>query len=140
MGTFLALIYANSYLILLLSAAVNSATIAIMGGVAAPAGHISFLIGILVLTFGGSAFNQIYFYLGKRSSHLFHQDEFDHQNAHKITDMISKHGTLFIFVYRFLPGIRFVSPFIIGATSKLSQIKFFIVDMIASCIWSCIFF
>jgi membrane protein DedA with SNARE-associated domain len=140
MGSVLAIIYANSYLILLLAAAINSATIAIMGGVASHAGHISIIWGVVFLTIGGSVFNQVYFYLGRRSERYFHHDKVDHPKAHKITKFISHHEFIFIFIYRFLPGVRFISPFIIGASTKLSQIKFLIVDMVASFIWSAVFF
>ncbi len=140
MGSVLAIIYANSYLILLLAAAINGAIIAIMGGVASHAGHISIVWGIIFLMIGGSAFNQVYFYLGKRSMHYFRHDKVDHPQVHRITKFIGNHEFLFILSYRFLPGIRFIAPFMIGASTKLTQLKFLIVDMIASLIWSSIFF
>ncbi|MCF6765306.1 VTT domain-containing protein [Thiotrichales bacterium 19S3-7] len=141
MAIILSIIYANSYFILLLAAAFNSATVAVMGGVAAHSGYVNIFLGITFLTLGASIFNQIYFYLGKRLAHFFNQDKL-HQ-SHKITKVMSlmnKHQIGFILIYRFIPGVRFISPFILGASIKLSVLKFLIFDSIASLIWSCVFF
>jgi len=139
MTTFFALIYANSYFILLIAAALNSATIAIMGGVAARAGHLSIVVEIIVLALGSTIFNQVYFYLGKKGSGVFHHEKFQHQHATKVIEMISKHESFFVFIYRFFPGIRFISPFILGGSAKFSQLKFLALDVIAAFIWSIFF-
>ncbi|MCF6777712.1 VTT domain-containing protein [Thiotrichales bacterium 19X7-9] len=136
----LSIIYANSYFILLLAAAFNSATVAIMGGVAAHAGYVDIFLGIMFLTLGAGLFNQVYFYLGKRSVDFLNKDKLQSSKANKVMHLIKKHQIGFIFIYRFLPGIRFISPFILGASVPLSMIKFLIYDLIASFIWSCIFF
>ena len=139
MNTVLALIYSNSYLILLIAAFLNSTTIAILGGVAAHAEHLSLSLGILVLFVSTALFNQIFFFIGLKTSDALHLNIERLGEKHRVIRYINTHPRRFVLIYRFFPGIRFISPFFLGASTPISIWKFLVYDMIASLIWSVLF-
>lgn len=53
-------------------------------------------------------------------------------------EMLERHPRRFIFVYRFIYGIRTASPIAIG-TSRISQRTFLIVNLVAAIVWGCAF-
>ena len=127
-------IYDNTHYILLFSSSLNSAVVAIMGGVAAHADHLSIIDVILILTIGSKFFMQLYFHLGRRGGYLIKHKLSKNSKMEKILNLDNKGLYIYILFYRFLPGLRTVSPFIIGMT-RLSNLKFIFIDTIGALIW-----
>jgi membrane protein DedA with SNARE-associated domain len=53
-------------------------------------------------------------------------------------DLLERYPRRFIFAYRFVYGIRTVSPIAIG-TSRISQRVFLAVNLAAAIVWGCVF-
>ena len=137
--TFLQIIYDNAYLILLFAASMNSAVVAILGGIAAHAGHLSLWMEMIILVVGSKFFMQIYFHIGQRGAQYFQQSsKAEHPKIKKILRLIEKHNHLYILAYRFLPGLRFLSPYIIGMTHIKTK-DFILWDTLGAIIWGVTF-
>ena len=85
-------VYDNVYLILLFSSALNSATIAIMGGVAAHAAHIFLIDEVIILSLGSKFFMQVYFHLGRKGRTVVKKKIAKHKNSkiNKVLDLDNK--------------------------------------------------
>jgi membrane protein DedA with SNARE-associated domain len=140
MDHILSVIDDNAYVILLAAAALNSTIISLLGGVASHAGHISIYITILVLFLGTVGANQVYFYLGRKSMQFFQKHtNRDNTRSKRIMHFIEHYEIPFIVVYRFIPGFRIVTPYIMGMSTHLTLFKFLILDSIGSAIWALLF-
>lgn len=53
-------------------------------------------------------------------------------------EQLERHPRSFIFVFRFLYGLRTVSPIAVG-TTNISQRQFFVINLVAAIIWAVIF-
>lgn len=140
----LELLYMHYFWLSLIASALNSATIAVVAGFATKADHGTLIALILLLTVGSHLISFIYFFLGKlikvfirKISNRFHFEQYQ-KKIEKVSFYIKKYQTFYIFMYRFLPGLRFISPYIIGVNSE-RYLLFFIVDFFASFIWAIIF-
>lgn len=80
--------------------------------------------------------DQFYFYIGRRYGTPFLARW--PNMAGKIDwafRMVRTHETLFILTFRFIYGIRNISPFVIGM-SGISRLKFFVLNFIAAALWA----
>jgi membrane protein DedA with SNARE-associated domain len=94
-------------------------TILILGGLAAHSGYLE-LPWVIVCAFFGTLFgDQLFFYRGRT----------------KGKDFFDKHQALLILGFRFLYGLRTITPFIIGA-SRISPLRFLIINIIGASIWA----
>ena len=137
--------FATHYFWLALGAsALNSAILAVSAGFAAKTDGGSLLVVLLLLTIGSHILSFLYFLSGKGIEVLVHRF-IDKHHVHpesarfqKVTGYIEKYGPLYIFMYRFIPGLRFVSPYIIGMSTPRYW-PFFIVDWFGALAWAAAF-
>ncbi len=93
------------------------------------------LVTLCALT-GSFAGDQFYFYIGRRyGTPLLKRWPTMAQKIDWTFRMVRDHETLFILSFRFIYGIRNISPFVIGM-SGVSRVKFFILNLIAATIWA----
>jgi membrane protein DedA with SNARE-associated domain len=131
-------VYDNAHFILLFASALNSATIAIMGGVAAHAAHLFLIDEVIILSLGSKVFMQIYFHLGRKGRRYVKNRVAKDSKVEKVLELDNKGLYAYILAYRFLPGLRTVSPFAIGAT-KVKLFVFIILDSIGAILWGVVF-
>jgi membrane protein DedA with SNARE-associated domain len=111
-------------------------TILILGGLAAHSGYLE-LPWVIVCAFFGTLFgDQLYFYIGRTKG----KDFLDKRprwksKSEKVFLMLDKHQALLILGFRFLYGLRTITPFIIGA-SRISPLRFLILNIIGASIWA----
>jgi membrane protein DedA with SNARE-associated domain len=126
------------YLITVVWAFLEGETFVIILGVLASEGRYQINIHMLMLaaTLGSFAGDQFYFYVGRRyGTPLLERWPQMRDKIDWTFRMVRDHETLFILSFRFIYGIRNISPFVIGM-SGISRLKYFILNLIAAIIWA----
>ena len=126
------------------ASALNSAVLAVAAGFAAKTDGGSLLVVVLLLTIGSHILSFLYFLSGKGVEvwvhHLIskHHAHPESPRVQKVSGYIQKYRTSYIFMYRFIPGLRFISPYIIGMNTVRSW-PFFAIDWFAALLWASLF-
>ncbi len=124
------------YWVVGLGAVIEGETIVAIGGYFAREQALD-LKTVMVIAFAGSfAGDQTLFQLGKRlgPEFLARRPRLNTQ-AEKVFTLLSRHQTLFILGFRFVYGMRTISPLAIGA-SGLSTVRFFLLNGCAAALWA----
>lgn len=80
--------------------------------------------------------DQLSFYVGRLlGDRLFLKSKTLGEKSKKISRLLEKYDVPFIFGFRFIYGIRILSPFFIGI-SKISILKFSVLNFFSAVIWS----
>ncbi len=99
-------------------------------------GKFNFLYVNLITFFGTLAADQITFYLGLMiGSKIFRKFPKLEKKTEHAFNLLKKNETFFIIAFRFIYGIRILSPIIIGM-AKVSKKKFTILNLIAAFVWT----
>jgi len=123
---------------------INSAVLAVATGFSAKTEGGSLLVVILVLTIGSHILSFLYFLSGKGFEVLVHRlisKQHRHSESNRfqqVSGYIQKYRMLYIFMYRFIPGLRFISPYIIGMNT-VRYWPFFVIDWFAALLWGALF-
>ncbi len=126
------------YLITVVWTFLEGETFVIILGVLASEGRYQINIHMLMLaaTLGSFAGDQFYFYVGRRyGTPLLDRWPQMRDKIDWTFRMVRDHETLFILSFRFIYGIRNISPFVIGM-SGISRLKYFFLNLIAATIWA----
>jgi len=114
-------------------------TFAILGGLFARRGLLSLPLVMLVLTVGSFTADQIWFYLGRHfREHPRVKRMLAGEKARQALAMLERRPIPFLFSFRFIWGIRTVSPIIIG-TSNVSARLYLLLNALAAVSWALIF-
>ena len=111
-------------------------TILILGGFAAHRGYLE-LPWVIVSAFCGSLFgDQLYFHIGyfKGPSIIKNNPKWK-TKSEKVFSLLHRHEVLLILGFRFLYGLRTITPFILGA-SKVSPLRFLLLNILGASIWA----
>jgi len=93
---------------------------------------------ILIAFIGTFLADQVLFYMGRYLGHgILDRYPKLNKSAKKIFHMLEKYDVPFILGFRFIYGIRIISPLLIGL-SHISALKFTILNFISGVIWSVI--
>jgi len=124
------------YPILLLGTFLEGETILVLGGVAAHLGYLS-LGWVIACGFAGTLFgDQLYFYLGRRHGSEFLARRPTWQaRSQRVHRILERYPVLLILGFRFLYGLRTVTPFALG-TSRLPYLLFTVLNVIGAGIWA----
>lgn len=111
-------------------------TILVIAGFLAHKG-ILFLPWVIVAAFLGSfAGDQLFFFIGrKKGISFFKKRESWRPKLEKANRLIEKYNTWIIVGFRFLYGIRTVTPFMIGTTAVPIR-RFFFLNMLGAIVWA----
>lgn len=126
------------YPVTLLWTFVEGETIVIIAGAIASEGRFRVNVELLALSaFTGSFFgDQLYYYIGRRyGTPLL---ERWHHVGRKIDwafKLVKTHPNIFILSFRFIYGIRNISPFVIGIAG-VPRLKYLVLNFIAAMIWA----
>lgn len=130
------LISQYGYVAILAGTFLEGETILVMGGVAAHQGYLS-LPGVMLAALAGSTLgDQLFYYLGRRHSEwLLARFRSWRPRIHRAQRMLDRYETLTILGFRFVYGMRTVTPFFLGI-SRVSYLKFAALNILGALLWS----
>ncbi len=108
----------------------------ILGGVAAHMGYLS--IGwVIICGFLGTVIgDQLYFFLGRRhGSRMLSRRPAWQARSERVFKIIQRHQSLLILGFRFLYGLRTVTPFAIGMRN-IPYLRFAALNLIGAALWA----
>lgn len=113
-------------------------TIVLITGALAASGEYNINVWLLVLAafLGSFAGDQTYFYIGRRyGTPLLKRWPSMTKRIDWAFKLVRTHEVLFILSFRFIYGVRNISPFVIGM-SGVGRLKFALLNMVAALIWA----
>ena len=124
------------YIAVLIGTFLEGETILVLGGFAAHNGYL-WLPGVLIAAFCGSfGGDQLYFFIGRRQGRKFLAKRPNWQaRINRVYVLLERYHTLFILGFRFLYGLRTVTPFVLG-TTDLKTSRYFFLNMIGAIVWA----
>lgn len=97
---------------------------------------VSLPILMLLAFLGSMTADQILFFVGRRyGPGMIARRPHWHARVDRIFDYMRRHSTLFVFSFRFIYGIRTISPIVIGA-SGIDVRRFAILNCLAAFVWA----
>lgn len=127
------------YWAILIMTFLEGETIVILAAIAAAAGHLD-APKIAICAFCGTiTSDQIMFCLGryKGDSVLSYFPRLD-KKKRRIADLLHRHNTILILGFRFIYGVRNVTPIMLGLTN-ISHRRFLLLNIIGAAIWAVLF-
>ena len=111
-------------------------TILIVAGFAAHQGYMKLWWVILSAFLGSLAGDQLYFFLGRLKGRPFLERRPARQiQTARVERLLAHHGTLIMLGFRFMYGLRTITPFIIG-TSSISTRRFLVFNAAGALVWA----
>ncbi|HET6343682.1 MAG TPA: DedA family protein [Myxococcota bacterium] len=131
-----ALLTHYGYLAVLVGTFLEGESILVMGGLAAHEGYLE-LPWVLAAAFAGSfSGDQLYFFIGRLHGKKFLAKRPAWQGrVDRVHQLLERYHTLYILGFRFLYGLRTISPFVLG-TGGVRTRRFFILNFIGALVWS----
>jgi len=115
---------------------VEGETILILGGFAAKLGYLALPWVILSAFIGSLCGDQLFFYLGRVHSQRFlAKRPLWKERVYKAQRLLERFQTPLIIGFRFLYGLRTVTPFVIGMSSVPTR-RFIVLNTISALIWA----
>jgi len=130
------LITSYGYPIIIIGTFLEGETVLILGGVAAHLGYLS-LEWVIACGFCGTLLgDQLYFFLGRRHGRtLLARRPVWQEPLERVLDKMHRHQNLLILGFRFLYGLRTITPFAIGM-SDVSYWRFTVLNLIGAAAWA----
>ena len=134
--TFESLLGTYGYWAVLVGTFLEGETILVLGGVLARMGYLH-LNGVILCAFIGSLCgDQLFFYLGRsRSQKIIAKRPSWKVRVDKVENLLAHFRTPLILLFRFLYGLRTVTPFVIGM-SPVSTPRFILLNAIGALLWA----
>lgn len=134
--SFEAFVEQYGYLAVTLGTFFEGETIVIVAGFLAHHGHLSIGVVAIAAFIGAFLGDQLYFYIGRWKGREFvaSRPRLD-RHSEKVERLLRKHRVWLILGFRFVYGMRTVTPFILGA-SQLSARLFLALNSIGAIIWA----
>jgi len=124
------------YFAILVGTFLEGETILILGGFAAHLGYLSLPWVILVAFIGTLSGDQLFFYLGRsHSGFVLDKHPAWQRRLDQVQRLFERYQTLLILGFRFLYGLRTVTPFVLGR-SGVSPRYFFLLNTLSALVWS----
>jgi membrane protein DedA with SNARE-associated domain len=124
------------YAAILIGTFLEGETILVLAGLAAHQGYLVLTWVILAAFLGSLGGDQLFFYLGRRHSQaILSRRPGWKQKAVKVNRMMNRLQTPLILCFRFLYGLRTVTPFAIGM-STVSAKKFILLNAAGALVWA----
>ena len=130
------LVDSYGYSAIIVGSFLEGETVLILGGITAKLGYLQ-LPWVIVCAFIGSLLgDQLYFFIGRYRGTAFLRK---HPNwapqVDKVNRILQRHRIKIIFGFRFLYGLRTVTPFVIGM-SQIPMAEFMILNILGAAIWA----
>ncbi|MBB3962529.1 VTT domain-containing protein [Rhizobium metallidurans] len=122
-----------------LGTAIEGETAAFLGGIISHRGLISYWSASLMASAGSFAGDQIWFFAGRYAARWRVVRKLTATpTLTQVTSLLERYPTGFILAFRFLVGLRTISPIVIG-TTRISTGKFVVLNAVAALIWGQLF-
>jgi membrane protein DedA with SNARE-associated domain len=132
----LELIATYGYLAVFIGAFFEGETVLVIAGFLASSGHLELASVMLFGFLGGVAGDQLYFYIGRaRGRPLIERRESWRPRTQRIEQILARHGTLLMLGYRFMYGLRLVTPLVLGAFG-IARLRFLAFNLVNAAVWS----
>lgn len=124
------------YILILLSTFFAGEAILVLAGFLAHRGYLTFYLVVLVAFTGSLVSDQLYFFLGRKKG-LAYLDKYPSwkTKSDRIRKLMQQHQNLVILLFRFVYGIRSITPFLIGV-SGVSSFKFLVLNAVGAITWA----
>jgi membrane protein DedA with SNARE-associated domain len=124
------------YPILIIGTFLEGETVMVLGGLAAHLGYLS-LDWVIICGFSGTLLgDQLYFGLGRRHGRgLLARRPGWRPRIERVFAILERHQNLLIVGFRFLYGLRNITPFAIGM-SKVRYLRFSLLNFLGAGIWA----
>jgi len=111
-------------------------TILVIGGLLAHRGYLE-LPYVIASAFAGTMFgDQLYFYIGRiRGKKFIDSRPLWQAKSRRVFALLEKHQVLLILGFRFIYGIRTVTPFVLGS-SGISPLRYLLLNICGALIWA----
>lgn len=124
------------YPALIIGTFLEGETVLVLGGIAAHLGYLSLDWVIACGYCGTLCGDQLYFIIGRRhGKSLLARRPSWQSGAARVFRTLERHRNLLILGFRFIYGLRSVTPFAIG-TSDVSYLRFAVLNVIGAGIWA----
>ena len=124
------------YPIILLGTFLEGEAVLVLGGLAAKIGYLELHWVILSAFVGTVCGDQLYFFIGRYHGRaMLAKHPKWQQRANWINRHLERHQIIFILTFRFLYGIRSVTPFVIGM-SQIKTHRFVMLHILGASIWA----
>ncbi|MBY4631891.1 DedA family protein [Rhizobium croatiense] len=126
-------------LAIFLGAAFEGETAAFLGGVVAHRGLLTYWAAASAATVGSFAGDQFWFFAGRYAARWsLVRRLLERPALARVTRLLETNPTGFILAFRFLVGLRTISPVVIG-TTRISTGKFVVLNAVAALVWGQLF-
>ena len=113
-------------------------TVLVLGSFAAHRGYLNLPLVILSAFIGTFLGDQLYFFLGRlKGKQALEKRPIWKSKSNKVFTLLEYHQIWLIIGFRFIYGLRTVTPFIIGA-SNIPVFRYFFLNIIGALIWAVI--
>lgn len=130
------LILQYGYIIVFAGCFLEGETVLVIGGIAAKLGYLDLASVMLTATAGSFLGDQLYFLIGRRyGNRLLDRWPRWRVRADRVHRLLHRHDTWFVLGFRFVYGLRTVSPFVLG-TAGIPRLKFSALNFIAATVWA----
>jgi membrane protein DedA with SNARE-associated domain len=120
-------------------AGIEGEAVVVTGGILAHKGLVPLWGAMIAAAAGSCTVDQIYFFLGRYFRHYPWVRRLTERPAFsRATAFLERHPTAFIFGFRFIYGLRTISPIAIGTTHVETR-RFVILNKLAAAIWGPLF-
>lgn len=111
-------------------------TVLVLGGFAAHRGYLELPWVILTAFVGTLLGDQLYFYIGRaKGEHILDRKPHWRPKAERVFAMLHRHQNWMILGFRFLYGLRTITPFLIGAAG-VSPLRFLLLNATGGAVWA----
>jgi len=130
------LIMSYGYLAIFLGTFLEGETVLILAGFLAHRGYLEFPWVVICAFLGTFAGDQFYFFIGRLKGIGFidSRPRWKSKTA-RVFRLFLKHQTILIVGFRFVYGIRTVTPFILGA-SGIAPLRFMALNFVGAALWA----
>jgi len=124
------------YIVILLGTFFAGEALLVLAGFLAHRGYLDFSLVILVAVIGSISSDQLYFFLGRKKG-LPYLDKHPSwkSKSERILKLLKRHQNLVILLFRFVYGVRSITPFVIGVSS-IPEWKFLALNVTGSLVWA----
>jgi len=131
------LIRSYGYWALLIGTFFEGETILIIGGLLAKLGLLKLSTVMVVAFIGSFSGDQMYFYIGYfKGREVLDKHPKWGRRVDRIHKVIERYRNLIMLGFRFVYGMRIMTPFVIGLDKQVNVIRFSILNAIGAVIWS----
>ncbi len=124
------------YIGVLIGTLIEGETVLILAGFLARMNYLNLLWVIIAAFIGAFIGDQLFFYLGRfKGIQLLKKRPRWKARSEKVLRILKRHQILVIFGFRFLYGLRIITPFVLGV-SGVRPMRFLALDIIAVGLWS----